>query len=327
MNKRLSDSATHTVQELLSTVEAAMPDGATSRLDALILVELAFRVDRARLLAELRTPLDALIHEDIPPALARLDGLVARRREGTPIAYLTGGKEFFSRDFAVGPGVLIPRPESEHLVEAALELLLGVPEAIVHDCCCGSGCVGISIAAERAAAGTSTRLLLSDRSSEARRWAALNARAILGTSGHPERPAGRVDWRVVAADLLILDGDDDSGSTGAGGQSHWEPVDVVTANPPYLTTRETAAALAGGWQEPAMALDGGIDGLEPYRRLAGQAYRVLKPGGSVLIEHGSDQAIRVRELLRDAGFRDTETVSDLAGLPRLVRARRDAENR
>jgi hypothetical protein len=125
MNKRLSDSATHTVQELLSTVEAAMPDGATSRLDALILVELAFRVDRARLLAELRTPLDALIHEDIPPALARLDGLVARRREGTPIAYLTGGKEFFSRDFAVGPGVLIPRPESEHLVEAALELLLG----------------------------------------------------------------------------------------------------------------------------------------------------------------------------------------------------------
>jgi release factor glutamine methyltransferase len=344
MKQPLSECGAATVRELLSTVEEAMPEAATARLDALILVEQAFRVDRALLLAELRTPLAVLAGGDATTALRRLDEMVPRRREGTPIAYITGSKEFFSRDFAVGPGVLIPRPETEHLVEAALELLRNEPDALVHDCCCGSGCIGISVAAERGTAGQSTRLLLSDRSPAARHWATVNAGALLGTPSHPGSLTQRVAWRVAAADLLTIEaadtpdvGDardavgtpdvpDVPGSDGTSAPPEWSSFDVVTANPPYLTTRETADALSRGWEEPTMALDGGADGLAPYRRLAAEAYQALKPGGWVLIEHGSTQAAAVRELLRDAGFRDIETVSDLAGLPRLVKARRGAED-
>jgi release factor glutamine methyltransferase len=347
MKQPLSEGGAATLRELLSTVEEAMPEAATARLDALILVEQAFRVDRALLLAELRTPLAVLAGGDATTALRRLDEMVPRRREGTPIAYITGSKEFFSRDFAVGPGVLIPRPETEHLVEAALELLRNEPDALVHDCCCGSGCIGISVAAERGTAGQSTRLLLSDRSPAARHWATVNAGALLGTPSHPGSLTQRVAWRVAAADLLTIEaadtpdvGDardavgtpdvpDVPGSDGTSAPPEWSSFDVVTvvtANPPYLTTRETADALSRGWEEPVMALDGGADGLAPYRRLATEAYQALKPGGWVLIEHGSSQAAAVRELLRDAGFRDIETVSDLAGLPRLVKARRGAED-
>lgn len=267
-------------------------------LDASLLAAFALSTDQSRILA--RYP--EAFPESESPAFRRF---LERRRGGEPVAYITGRREFRGLGFEVSPAVLIPRPETEHLVEAALaavDALLrergsgGATEGLsVHDSCTGSGCVAISLAHElpRLHPGRTFRLSMSDISREALELASRNARALLGA----ELPA-------LAADFL-------EGFPPSA-------FDLVTANPPYLTDNEMAAVAARGEGEPERALRGGIDGLDPYRALLPQAYAALSPGGCLLLEIGAGQGAETLALLERSGFKQTFAQRDLAGRDRVV---------
>lgn len=295
-------------------------------LDASILLARALACGRSALLAR---------HSDALPAEAEsaFFSLLARRAEGESIAYILGEKEFFGRSFHVGPGVLVPRPETEILVEAALltarRILhnrgAGTPPAAypprrpgpndapgcgqglalrVHDAFTGSGCVGVTLAAELPDAEVS----LSDLSATARDLASRNAREILGR------------------DLPVLESDILSGAPG--------PYDLITANPPYVDsartdrlsgTQGTPGADGIRW-EPRMALDGGADGLTFYRSLVPEAEKRLVPGGGLVVEIGEEQAAAVEALFRSGGFLDVEVIRDLGGRDRVVRGLRHEGN-
>ena len=215
---------------------------------------------------------------------------VRERQAGWPVAYLTGRREFYGQDFAVEPGVLIPRPETELLVEVALDW--PKPAAQVAELGVGSGAVLLTLARLRPTWGfTGT-----DLSKEALRVAQKNA-ASLGLServrfwaGDLGEPLRRIGW---SGDLLIM-------------------------NPPYLRTDELPAAGPGG--EPWGALDGGPDGLGFYRRLAVEAPALLKPGGQLLVEIGAGQAEAVTALFRSRGG-SVDCFRDLAGWDRVLRWR------
>ncbi|MFO8044112.1 MAG: peptide chain release factor N(5)-glutamine methyltransferase [Alkalispirochaeta sp.] len=292
---------------LRDRIAAELTSSESAHLDALILVETVTGRDRADLLAELRTPVSEIMDDGV---LTRLAALVEQRRRGVSIAYLTGTKQFYGYEFQVGPGVLVPRPESEHLVEEGLQLLHTVAHACIHDCCTGSGCVGISIARERASRGYTTEIVLSDLEPAALRWATRNAEHLLGG-------IAEVQFAVQRCDLLKPLASDSSETTG--------PWDLITANPPYLTAAEMERVIAHGWTEPASALDGGPDGLVAYAELAVQAFAQLRYERYVLVEHGWTQGSAVRDLFAHAGFDYVDTAADLAGRDRLVRARRPAD--
>ena len=297
------------LSRLLDRLAARLPASETPRLDAMVLVEFVSGLRRESLLAELRTPVTDVLDA---AARVRLERLIDRRAHGVPVAYLVGRREFFGRDFAVSPGVLVPRPETEHAVEAALEVLAAQPTATVHDCCTGSGCLGLSIALERAAAGLDTELVLSDAAPAALEWAQRNVETLVPSRSEArDRADGHVQVALRRLDVSAAPAAGDEGIC-----------DVVTANPPYLTAVETSTALSSGWDEPANALDGGEDGLEIYPDLARWAFRQLHPGGSVIVEHGASQAADVRAILLDAGFCEVSAGRDLAGHERITSARR-----
>ncbi len=291
------------------TVREALSHGAsvlsgtgsdTSYLDASLLLSRAAGWDRAVLLA--RNP-DTLS----PDVEASFISLLARRASGESVAYILGQKEFYGRPFRVDCRVLVPRPDTELLVEAALEAARrnldrrrgdAGPGLRIHDAFTGSGCVGITLAAELPDAEVS----LSDISPGARDLAAANARALLGR------------------DLEVLDSDALSAVRG--------PFDLVTANPPYVAGPETdrlqgSDGADGVRREPRGALDGGPDGLDFYRRLVPEAEKLLAPGGFLVVEIGEDQGAVVRGMFRENGFRVNETFRDLAGRDRVVRGMRE----
>jgi release factor glutamine methyltransferase len=241
--------------------------------------------------------------------------LVAARGEGRPVAYLTGRKEFWGRDFLVSDAVLVPRPDTELLVETALRLgtiVEGSRGALYarnggavsrrrvvrfHDSCTGSGCVALSVAADR----PGWKVSASDISPAALEVARANARALL--------PVGRPGGPVGLSLMNLFDGlDADS-------------YDLLAANPPYVGSAE-ARELSGLWGEPLLALDGGKDGLEPYRALLPGARSALARGGWLLLEAGAEQAAELRGLLGAAGFADVESLRDLAGLERVTVGRK-----
>lgn len=224
----------------------------------------------------------------------RVEKLVTERLSGIPLAYVLGTSEFFGRSFFVSPAVLIPRPETEQLVEEALARL--PKNGRFFDLCTGSGCIGITLAAEREDASG----VACDLSVEALAVAQKNADALDVT----ER------LRFCRHDLLT-------------GMPDWGGADVIVSNPPYIQT----AVLATLEQEvidrePTMALDGGADGLDFYRVLA-DAAPCLNPGGWLLMEIGYDQRDAVEALLREQGcFDQIMTKKDYAGLDRMVLAQR-----
>ncbi len=283
-----------------------LSDSATPRLDVLMLIENISGLGRADVLAELRQPVDAVLS---PDGRARFVSDLARRARGIPMAYIVGRKEFYGRDFAVGPGALVPRPETEHLVDRALELIDGQSAPSIHDCCTGTGCIGITIARECFERGQSVRVVLSDLHEDALAWARRNARSILG-------PMDRGCYRIEIRDLLEW--------PAADGAQHdvWPAPTIITANPPYLTTAERTAALAQGWGEPVDALDGGEDGLALYPRLAREAFERLAWDGYFLVEHGAGQSERVVEMVARAGFTSPTVGHDLAGIERFVVGRK-----
>ncbi len=283
--------------------ELAAADGEndTPFLDACLVFAHSLGIARSSLLA--RFP------ELLPPGLIPASFAEAwkRRLAGESVAYIVGTKEFFGREFLVDQRVLVPRPDTETLVAAALELGDALERGMrgegaapprrlrVHDVCTGSGAVALSLAAER----PDWRVSASDLSQDALDVAAANAARLL--------PVAAAPLALFRADLL----------EGLAG-----PFDLITANPPYVPSGETAALLARGWREPPLALDGGPDGLGLMPRLIGQAFRVLAPGGFLLIESDALQSPDIRDMFLKEGFGEVRVWKDLAGLDRITGARK-----
>jgi len=237
-----------------ATFGSALERGARSldaepRAEAALLMAFASARSRAWLLAHAGDAIDASVRE-------RFDALCARRAAGVPIAYLTGSAWFCGREFAVDERVLIPRPETEHLVEEAVRALRGRPEARALDVGTGSGAIACSLAAELPGA----RVDATDLSAGALEVARANARRL-----------------GLAARLAFFEGDLDEPVRGRA-------YDAVLANLPYVPSRDVAAAPDPVSFEPRTALDGGPDGLALYRRLLPRLPAALRPGGVALLE-------------------------------------------
>jgi release factor glutamine methyltransferase len=225
--------------------------------------------------------------------------LVRRRQEGVPLAYLTGRKEFWSLEFRVGPGVLIPRPETEILVEKAVGLAAGQARSVL-DLGTGSGNVAVALARELLRA----RVTAADISVRALRIAAANA----ASNGCP-------GIRFVRSDLFSAFG-------------RPRPLfDIIVSNPPYVGREEWTRLPADVRDhEPRRALVGGVRGTEFTEKLVCEARRFLKPGGHLILEIGAGQEGTVRAMF-GAGWDAAEVVPDLAGIPRVVAARKTARAR
>jgi release factor glutamine methyltransferase len=250
------------------------------RLTAELLLAQALSCDRVRLYLDFEKPLGEA-------ELARFRDLVRRRADGEPAAYLVGRKEFYGRPFRVDPRVLVPRPETELLLEAALATLPDEGRAL--DLCTGSGCLAVSLALERRGA----RVEATDISADALDVARENA-ASLGAV---------VD--LAQGDLWA--------AVHAG-----EPFDVVVSNPPYVPTKELAGLSREVRREPCIALDGGEDGLGVLRRIVAGAPERLRPGGALCVEMHESHADVLPRLCLEAGFARAEARKDLAGLPRFT---------
>lgn len=257
----------------------------TPRLDAELLLAATLGLDRVGLYLNFERPLQS---DELDAFRER----VRRRASREPLAYILGHTEFWSLPLKVTPAVLIPRGDTEVLVEAALSRLHGA--ARVLDVGTGSGALAIALAHERPECSVTAI----DLSAAALEVAAENARC----NGVAERV------HLLRQDLATLP---------AG------PFDLVVANPPYIPSGELAALMPEVRDfEPPLALDGGCDGLAAYRALAGQAGSVLTPGGWLLVEVGIGQATPVRELFTGAGLVEVGIRDDYAGIPRVVSGQR-----
>lgn len=283
-----------------SLANAPAGSAETPYLDATILLAEAMGITRERLFAALEDQIPTQTEE-------RFQRLIDERCNGIPISYLLGRKEFYGREFVVDARVLVPRPETELLVETVMELRRtgSLPHgARAHDCCTGSGCVAITMALEL----PDLQVSASDNSRAALEVAHINAERLL--------PHDR-SLPIVPADLLALD-EAAPQSRETGAELGWE---LVVANPPYLTSAESVALQRHGWPEPMGALEAGGAGTEVIERLAWQAFQRLIPYGYLVMEIGYQQGARCRELLQSVGYVDTEIVQDLAGRDRVVLAR------
>ena len=257
------------------------------RLTSEILLGHVLSVPRVKLYMDLERPLSK-------DELATYRGLIQRRLAGEPTQYLTQVREFYGRKFHVDARVLIPRGETELLVEAALQAVAKDAPARVLDLCTGSGCVSISIAAERPQAS----VWASDLSPDALAVARQNAEA-LGVGG-------RVTF--FEGDLFAAVPE---GAT----------FDVIVSNPPYVKAGELPGLQKEVQKEPRLALDGGADGLDVIRRLIVAAKTRLKPGGLLALEIGDEQGPALSTLLTQADYRDVRIEKDLARHDRLALAR------
>jgi release factor glutamine methyltransferase len=263
----------------------------TPGLDAEVLLRYALGVDRTTLFARLRERIEKSV-------LARYRALLAERARDIPVAYLIGEREFMTLPFFMDPAVLVPRPETEILVEWAIAWLRERDSATVVDAGTGSGAIALSIAAMMGPAWRG-RIVAADLSGEALAIAARN-RAKLGLGGRVALVRGSlVDWLGGAVDLLLAN------------LPYLRP-DQIDENP------ELAA-------EPRLALDGGADGLTLIRQVLGGAARVLAPGGAVGIEIDPSQHVEVVRMARSAfPEADISALRDLAGLERHVVIQTDA---
>ena len=269
------------VADAIAALRARLAAASTSaHLDAEVLVAQVLGTGRASLAAD---PDRAMAPEE----LLALESLVRRRLAGEPVAYLTGRREFWSLELEVTPDVLVPRPETELLVERALELIAGLQNPAVLDLGTGSGAIAIAIAAGRPDAAVTA----SDVSATALALAKRNA-AGLGLLNLNFREG---TWYAPLANLRF---------------------DVIVSNPPYVAAGDPA--LEALRHEPRLALVAGSGGLEALAAVAAGASAHLAPGGWLLVEHGAKQGEAVRGLLQSAGFACISTRLDLAGLPRVT---------
>ncbi len=268
------------------------------------------------------------------PQQEEYSGLIDRRLKGEPLQYITGEQEFMGLSFHVDPRVLIPRLDTEILAEIALD---HINEELPHplrvlDMCCGSGAIGLSLAAlaggPEGGGASGLKVFLSDVSRDALDVAEMNAEA-LGIADRVEfvksdlfggfREYGEEDAESAFQDEVSI-------SAGQKETDIAGPVrggfDLIVCNPPYIRS-DVIPALDREVKdhEPELALDGGADGLDIYRRIADEAPGHLKPGGRLMLEIGCDQADDVVKLL-ERGFRGVRVINDLAGMDRVVTAAR-----
>ena len=274
------------IDHALAEARARLTASPTARLDSELLL--------ARVLGGRRTWLHAWPEVQLDPTqAARFEALIARRAAGEPVAYLLGEREFYSLVFEVTPDVLIPRPETELLVEAALEMLgSGAKRPRVLDLGTGSGCIAIALARARPDA----RVTAVESSAAALELARGNA-ARHGADG--------LEWLHGA---------------------WFEPVagrrfDAIVANPPYVASADPHLDAGDVRFEPRAALDGGPDGLDALRAIALEAPKHLIPGGWIAVEHGAEQGDAVAGLFAQAGLSAIEGIRDAAGLSRVTMAR------
>ena len=267
----------HTVKYALEELMLEM-----DRTDAMVIMAEVLGVNRAWIVAN---PMKILTETQD----AQIETLGAQRAMGRPVAYLLNRREFYGRDFALDSAVLIPRPETETLVEAALARM--APRDTFLDLGTGSGAIAVTLACQR----PESRGMATDASEAALRVARGNAE------------------RHLCAERIEF----------AGG-SWYERVgerrfDVIVSNPPYIAANDRHLGEGDLRFEPSTALtDGSPDGLASIRAIVEGAPAHLKPGGWLLLEHGYDQADTVRALLQAAGFVSLVSIQDLAGIPRVA---------
>jgi len=261
----------------IAAVQAGLP---LDPLENRILLCHATGLTRVQLITQGDRPLT-------PDEAARLDDLVARRLRGEPIAYIVGRREFFGLDFQVGPAVLIPRPDTELIVELALERL---PQGAARllDMGTGSGAIAVAVAHTRPDAAVTALDVSPDALAVAQANAAANGA------------------RVRFLHSSWFDALDAA-----------ETFDVIASNPPYIAAGDDHLAQGDLRFEPVGALTDHADGLSALRTIIAGSPRHLVPGGWLLLEHGYDQAAAVRALLLDAGFTDVQSWQDIAGIERV----------
>jgi len=258
------------------------------RVDAEVLLAHALEIPRIQLYAQFDRPLNAVELSTFKPLVIR------RARDRAPVAYITGEREFWSLPLRVTEDVLIPRPDTERLVEEALLCLADVDGARIVDVGTGSGAIALALATER----SEDVIFATDVSPKAIEVAQRNA----DLNGLLDR----VEFRC--GDLTTPVREED-------------PFDLVVSNPPYVTSDEYAGLAPELGHEPRVALEAGEDGLDVIRRLIEASVELLRPGGSLLFEIGATQGERASDLARERGYEDVEVRPDYAGHDRLVHAR------
>ncbi len=262
------------------------------RLEADLLLAGTLNVPRVKLYSEWDRPLE-------PAEVQQYREIIIKRVQGWPLAYLTGKKSFLSWEFEVTPAVLIPRPETELLVEAVVEAARERQGITAADVGTGSGVIAIALA--KLLPGSTWYAL--DLSPDALAVAEANA-VQLGV----ERQI-----RFMAGDLL--------GPVADSGVSF----DIIVSNPPYIPSATITSLQPEVRREPLLALDGGSDGLDLYRKLLPQARELLATDGIIAVEHGFDQRNLLEGLFKEAGFL-SQSISDLAGLDRIMIGRKSGES-
>ncbi len=251
------------------------------RLDAELLLVCALKLkDRVELYLNFDRPLTEKEVEDYRQ-------LVKRRAKGEPVAYITGKKEFFGFEFKVKKGVLIPRPETETLVEEAIKLLKGKRGLKIVDVGTGSGCIAITVCK---LTGGENQVIGTDISAEALKVAKENAKRL------------KCKVHFIRTSLL-------KGLKG--------PFDAIISNPPYIAVGDKRLEREVLKYEPAVALFAGKSGLEFIEKLTRESYRKLKEGGFLALEFGEGQGKKVKELLSKTGFKEVKIIKDLSGKERV----------
>lgn len=280
-------AAPQEIRQLLATAAQALP-GVEGRHEAELLLLHVLGRERGWLFAHATDPVD-------PASGLAFAELLQRRVAGEPVAYLLGRRGFWTLDLAVSPDTLIPRPETERLVELALERLPEATPLRIADLGTGSGAIALALASERPQA----QVLATDMSPGALAVAAANARR----HGLDNVAFGQGSWHAPLAG---------------------ERFDLIASNPPYIASADPHLARGDLRFEPASALASGHDGLDDIRLIIAGATAHLLPGGWLLLEHGWDQGAAIRALLSDAGFVEVATETDLEQRDRVSLGRRPA---
>lgn len=257
-----------------------------ARAEARLLLAHALGVSRE----ELRLRPDRALTEQ---EAARFDDLIARRERREPLAYLTGSREFYGLPFLVSSAVLIPRPETEFVVEAALRHIAGSPAPRIADVGTGSGCIAVTVAVHAPGA---------------RVWAIdLSPAALAVAAGNAARHGVAERLTFLQGDLLVP-------------LAPFAPFDAIVSNPPYIAPGEIAALPpeVRDWEPRAALTTGDEDALLAYRRIAEDAPALLSPGGLLAVEVGQGQAEAVADLWRGVDLEEIAAIADYAGIARVV---------
>ena len=260
----------------------------TPFLDATVLLAEAMEMDKTKLFACFTDPVPEEPYK-------RFQTFLEQRLAGWPVSYIRRKKEFYGRTFYVDQRVLVPRPDTETMIDAALDVCREFPCPRILDLCSGSGCIAVTMACECAAHGIAVSVTASDISPDACEIGQKNAAAIYGK----EIP-------FIQSDLFAsLEG----------------PFDLILSNPPYLAENEIEGFRKMQWPEPELALNGGPDGLNIVKQIIQKSVEYLARNGYLLLEAAPDQMDVITALMQKEDFADIQLIKDLGNQNRIIKAR------